>query len=317
MILLSFVIPCYRSEKTIEKVIDEIIETVACKPEYDYEIIAVNDCSPDNVYKVLKRIAEKNPRVKVICFAKNMGKDAAAMAGYAAAAGDYVVDLDDDYQCPVYELWKLLEPVEAGLCDCAMAKYDKKMESWVKRLGSRINNWMSRVMIDKPKEIRFENFGVMRAFVAKEIIKYKNPFPYKDGLLLRITNRIITVPMQERERADDNKTGFTMVKSIRLLMNGLTSFSVKPLRVATVAGSLFAVAGFIYGLIVVIRKLTEPSIPEGYSSLIAVLLFSSGLIMMMLGLIGEYIGRIYICINNSPQYVIKETINMNDHAVSE
>ena len=112
MTLLSFVIPCYRSEKTIEKVIDEIIATVAQREGYDYEVIAVNDSSPDNVYEVLKRIAAANKKVKVINFAKNMGKHAAVLAGYSVARGKYIVNLDDDYQCPTYALWSLLEPVE-------------------------------------------------------------------------------------------------------------------------------------------------------------------------------------------------------------
>ncbi len=312
MTLLSFVIPCYRSEKTIEKVIKEIAETVAQRKDYDYEIVAVNDCSPDKVYEELKKIARENKKVKVINFAKNMGKHAAIIAGYSYVTGDYVVDLDDDYQCPTYDLWKLVEPVEKDLCDCAIAEYTKKKESFVKRQGSNFNSLMTQIMIGKPKGLRFENFSVKKRFIIDEIVNYKNPYPYIPGLVLRVTNRLMTVPMEERERGDNNKSGFTIGKSIALLMNGLTAFSVKPLRAAAVAGSGFAAIGFILGIIVVIRKLVQPSVPAGYSSLIAVLLLSSGLIMLMLGMIGEYLGRIYICINDSPQYVIRETINIPD-----
>lgn len=312
MILLSFVIPCYRSEKTIEKVIDEIIQTVAQKPGYDYEIIAVNDCSPDNVIEVLKKLAKENKKIKVISFAKNMGKHAAVIAGYSFVNGDFVIDLDDDFQSPIYELWKLLEPVEADECDYATALYMKKKESWFKRMGSNLNVYMGHVMLGKPKELRFENFSVMKVFVAKEVVKYKNPYPYLEGLVLRVTNRIKQVPMEERNRGDDNVSGFTIKKSIALLANGLTAFSVKPLRVATIMGILFAIIGFVYGLIVIIQKIIHPEIPAGYSSILAVLLLSSGLIMLMLGVIGEYLGRVYICINNSPQYTIRETINIDN-----
>ena len=312
MVLLSFVIPCYRSENTIEKVIDEIIETVSQRPGYDYEIIAINDCSPDGVYEVLKGIAAKNNRVKLIYFAKNMGKHAAVLAGYSFARGEYVVCLDDDYQCPVYELWKLVEPVESDLCDIATAEYIQKKETLLKRFGSEINTYMSQTMLGKPKELRFENFSVLKAFVVKEIIKYKNPYPYLEGLSLRVTDRVMMVPMEERERGDNNKSGFTFSKSFALLVNGLTAFSVKPLRIATIIGCLFSAAGFLYGLVIIIRKLLSPAIPAGYSSMLSVLLFSGGLIMMMLGIIGEYIGRIYICINDSPQYVIRETINISE-----
>ena len=312
MTLLSFVIPCYRSEKTIEKVIDEIIATVAQREGYDYEVIAVNDSSPDNVYEVLKRIAAANKKVKVINFAKNMGKHAAVLAGYSVARGKYIVNLDDDYQCPTYALWSLLEPVERDECDYATAKYSFKQEAWYKRLGSSVNVWMGHVMLDKPMSLRLENFSVMKAFVAREVIGYKNPYPYLEGLILRVTRRILAVPMEERERGDDNATGFTLKKSMSLLMNGLTAFSVKPLRVASLCGTLFAIMGFILGIVMVVRKLVNPAVPTGYSSIVAILLFSSGLIMLMLGLIGEYLGRMYICLNGSPQYVIRETINLGE-----
>lgn len=308
--LLSFVIPCYRSEKTISKVIQEIIDVVSERQEYDYEIIAINDCSPDNVYEVLKKIASDNEKVKVINFAKNMGKHSAILAGYSVAKGQYIVNLDDDYQCPTPELWRLLEPVEKEGYDVSTANYSEKKESGGKRLGSRINSWMSETMLDKQKGLRFENFSIMKKYIADEILNYKNPYPYLEGLILRVTRNIKAVQMEERNRGDDNPTGFTFRKSLSLFINGLTAFSVKPLRLAAFAGFIFAVIGFIYGIVIIIRKIVRPLAPIGYSSIMAVMLFSFGLIMIMLGLIGEYVGRIYMCINDSPQYVIKDTINI-------
>ena len=312
MKLLSFVIPCYRSEKTIEKVIDEIIRTVAEKKEYDYEIICVNDCSPDNVYEVLKKLAAENKKIKVVNFVRNMGKPAAVLAGYSAVRGEYVVNLDDDYQCPTYELWKLLEPLENDACDVTSAIYYDKKESGIKRAGSRVNSKMTEILIDKPKDIYLDNFYVMKRFVADEMVKYKHAFPYIYGLILRVTHRIQNVYMEQRERDDGNKSGYTFIKSFKMLINGLTAFSVKPLRIATVCGFLFALIGFIYGIIIIIKKIVSSSAPLGYSSLMVVLLVASGIIMMILGLIGEYIGRIYICINASPQYIIRNTINLEE-----
>ena len=310
MVLLSFVIPCYRSEKTIEKVAEEIRETVAQREGYDYEIICVNDCSPDDVYSVLVKMAAEDPKVKVVNLAKNMGKHCAVMAGYSVVEGDYVVNLDDDCQSPVYELWKLLEPLENDDYDVATAVYNEKKESRFKRMGSDLNLWVSEIMLDKPKGLRFENFSVMKRFVCDEMIKYKNPYPYMEGLILRVTKKITGVQMDQRDRGDDNVSGFTLGKSISLFANGFTSFSIKPLRIATVVGTIFAIIGFLYGLIVVIRRLIDPSVPLGYSSMMAIILFSNGLIMFLLGLIGEYVGRIFICINNSPQYVIRNTLNV-------
>ena len=313
MKLLSFVIPCYRSENTIEKVFDEIISVVSEKEEYDYEIIAVNDCSPDKVYNVLQKRAFDNQKIKVINFAKNMGKHSAVMAGYSVAKGEYVVNLDDDFQCPVNELWKLMEPLEQNMCDVATAAYITKKESAVKRLGSTINLKMTEGMLDKPKGLRIENFSAMKKFVCDEMIRYKNPYPYLEGLIFRATNNIVAVTMEQRERADDNKSGFTFKKSLSLLMNGLTAFSIKPLQVSSLLGVIFALLGFMYGIYTIIHKILNPDMVLGYSSIMAVLLFSVGLIMIMLGVIGEYLGRIYVCINQSPQYVIRETINIGEN----
>lgn len=310
MQLLSFVIPCYRSEKTIELVINEIIATVNQKPDYDYEIIAVNDCSPDNVYDVLKKVADDNKKVKVINFAKNMGKHAAVLAGFSACKGDFVVTLDDDCQSPTYNVWKLIELLENDECDVASSEYIEKKESRFKFWGSNLNLKMTELLLDKPKGLRLENLLVLKSFVVKEMIKYSCPYPYLEGLIFRVTNRVKTVKMEQRERGDSNATGFTFKKSLSLLLNGLTSFSVKPLRLATVCGMVFAIIGFVYGLYVIFRRIVRPEILVGYSSLMAVLVFVSGIIMMMLGLIGEYLGRIFICINESPQYVIKDTINL-------
>ncbi len=311
--LLSFIIPCYRSEKTIQSVVDEIIDVVGQKAAYHYEIIAVNDHSPDKVYEILKQLAAENPSIKVVNLAKNMGKHAAVLAGCYFARGRYIINLDDDGQCPVNELWRLIRPLEEDQCDCTVAKYVQKKESLFKRFGSDVNLKISEWMLNKPAGLRFENFSAFKSFVRDEIVNYKHPYPYLEGLIMRVTHQVQTVSMEERERGDNRGSGFTLRKSLALLLNGLTAFSVKPLRVATVTGCLFAMFGFIFGIRVIIRKLLNPGITVGYSSMTAILLFSSGLIMIMLGIIGEYIGRIYICINDSPQYVIRETINLDSN----
>lgn len=309
MPLLSFVIPCYRSEKTIGKVIEEIKETVAQKSEFDYEIICVNDGSPDNVYVVLKKLAEVNPRLKVLNLAKNMGKHAAVMAGYSVVKGDYVVNLDDDCQCPVFEFWKLIEPVYSSEYDISMAEYKEKKEKLWKRIGSAIDRKMASYMIGLPDNIRISNFSVMKRYIIDELIKYPHAYPYINGLLLQVTHNICMVKMDERERGDNNATGFTLKKSLSLFLNGFTAFSVLPLRVATISGFMFAMIGFILTLYFIIRKIISPDILIGYSSIVSILLGTSGIIMVLIGMLGEYIGRIYICINKAPQYVVKERIN--------
>ena len=308
---LSFVIPCYRSEKTIEKVCLEIKETVQQRPEYDYEIIAVNDCSPDGVLGVLRRLAAADKRIRVVDLAKNFGKHSAMMAGFSCVRGEYVVNLDDDSQCPLEQLWELMDAITEEDYDCATAVYAEKKEVLWKRIGRRITTCLSDILIEAPKGLRTENFFVFKRYVCEEIMRYPNPYPFVNGLLLRTTHRIKMIPMEERVRGDDKATGFTLKKSVSLFTNAMTAFSVKPLRIATLLGVAFALLGFVYGLFIIIRKLAHPEVMMGYSSLMAVQLFSSGIVMLLLGVIGEYIGRIYISLNRAPQYVVRETINMD------
>lgn len=310
MQFISFVIPCYRSEQTISAVISEIHDKMKEKKEYDYEIITVNDCSPDNVMSVLKSLAENDKKLKVIGLSINVGKHGAVMAGLSAAKGDIIVNLDDDGQCPLDKLWELIQPLYEDN-DISIAHYPHKKQSAFKNIGSRINAVMARVMINKPSDLYLSNFSAIKRFVADEILRYKNPYPYISGLFLRSTSKIVNVPMEERERAA-GEGNYTLKKSLALWMNGFTAFSVKPLRISTVCGCLSAMIGFLYGIFIIVHKLMHPAVTVGYSSLMAVLLFIGGMIMLMLGLIGEYIGRIYISINNSPQYVIREKVNFDN-----
>ncbi len=308
--LISFVLPCYGSEKTISFVVSEIREVIRQREEYDYEIIAVNDCSPDNVWEILKSIAVQDKQVRLIGLAKNMNRPGAVMAGLSRVSGDYVVVMDDDGQCPMDCFWDLLKPVEDRY-DVSMADYPSRKQSLFKDFGTQVNKKMTEYILDKPKDIQFTNFMVLRRYVVNEICKYTNPYPYMTGLILRTTCRIACVRMEERSRYSGS-SNFTFTKMLSLWMNGLTAFSVKPLRIATVIGGICAFWGFICGAWVVFRKLLHSEILAGYSSMMALLLFIGGIIMLMLGLIGEYIGRIYISINNSPQYVIRETINIDE-----
>ena len=305
---LSFIIPCYGSERTVEPVINEIIKVVSAS-DYDYEVVAVNDKSPDNVLEVLKNIANDNEKIKVLSLAKNMNRPGALMAGMSVCTGDYIILMDDDGQCPMESLWKLIKPLEEGH-DVSIAKYPVYKQSIFKSFGTVVNRKMTEVVMEKPKDLSFTNFSAMQRYIVEEILKYKNPYPYMTGLLLRTTSDIVNVKMEERERIV-GRTTFTFKKMLKLWINGFTAFSVKPLRVSTVVGVITALVGFLYGLYIIIYKLFfHPNVLQGYSSLMAVFLFIGGMIMVMLGLIGEYIGRIYICINDSPQYVIKEKYNV-------
>ncbi len=302
---ISFIIPCYRSEHTLPHVVAEINEKMSTMTQYEYDIFLVNDCSPDATYSVIKKLAEKQDNIIGISFARNFGQHAALMAGLRNSDGDYVVCLDDDGQTPADEVDKLIDKLEEGY-DAAYAKYDHKKHSGFRNFGSKVNELMTRIMLNKPKSLYVSSYFAVKRFVVNDMIRYANSYPYVIGLVLRATKNIANVNVTHREREEGN-SGYTLSKLLGLWFNGFTAFSVKPLRIATTVGVVSAVIGFLYGIYIIIKRLLNPDMVMGYSSVMAAVVFFGGMMMIMLGLVGEYVGRIYICMNNSPQYVIRET----------
>ena len=301
---VSFVIPCYNSEKTIQKVVQEIKES---NISYEKEIILVNDCSSDATWDVIAEIAKTNLNIKAINFSKNFGQHSALMAGYRATTGDFVVSLDDDGQTPANETYKLLEKLEKGY-DVVYASYANKKHSVFRNIGTGINNLMCRWLIGKPKKLNITSFFVARKYIIDEITKYENPYAYIPGLVLRSTKSISSVPVEHRSR-EVGQSGYSFRKLIALWINGFTAFSIKPLRLATLFGLIVAGGGFIYFIFTIIRKIIKPNIPMGWTSTISIMLIIGGSILFVLGMIGEYLGRVYLSLNKEPQYVIVEKIN--------
>ncbi len=306
MKMLSFVIPCYRSENTLEAVVDEIEQTMTGLCEYSHEIILVNDGSPDDTWGTIQKVVKKRPdTVTGINLAKNFGQHAALMAGLNATKGDIVICLDDDGQTPASEAGKLIGAVESG-ADVAYARYSHKKHSLFRNFGTAMNEWMASVMIGKPKDLYVSSYFAARRFVVDEMVKYEGSYPYVIGLVLRTTKNIVNVDVNHRKR-EVGESGYTLSKLFALWINGFTAFSIKPLRIATLSGFVFAFLGFLYGIYTVIKKFVYPVAPMGFAALMSAVMFIGGMLMLMLGMIGEYIGRLYISQNKNPQYVIRET----------
>lgn len=304
--LISFVIPCYRSSATLPGVIEEIKDTMDKDIKENFEIVLVNDCSPDDTFETIRNLCEQDSRITGINLAKNFGQHSALMAGFHYAKGDIVVCLDDDGQTPADEVGKLLDGIKNG-ADVVYAKYIHKHHSSFRNFGSRINELMTRIMLGKPKNLRVSSYFAMKKFVMDEMIRYQFAYPYVIGLVLRTTKNIINVEVHHRDRAA-GESGYTFGKLLSLWFNGFTAFSVKPLRIATVMGAGCAGVGFLYGIYTIIKKIfiNPPGLTTGFSALMSVLVFMGGMMMLMLGLVGEYMGRMYISMNNSPQFVISE-----------
>lgn len=308
--LVSFVIPCYRSAQTVGGVVREIREAMKGLSQYRFEIILVNDASPDDTFETICALCRESRDICGVNLARNFGQHAALMAGFSHVRGDIVVCLDDDGQTPASEVGKLLSGIESG-SDVVYAKYKNKRHSAFRNFGSKINELMTRVMLGKPKDLYVSSYFAAKRFVVEELLRYENPYPYVIGLVLRTTKKITNVEVTHRER-EVGVSGYTIGKLLGLWFNGFTAFSVKPLRIATVIGMLSACVGFAYGIFTVVKKFVNPAVPVGFSALMAAIVFFCGLILLMLGIIGEYIGRIYISLNNSPQYVIRECVDERD-----
>ncbi len=304
---ISFVIPCYRSEKSIEQVVDEIFLRME-KYDNKFEVILVNDNSPDNVWRVINGICEKHKNVIAVNLAKNFGQHAALLAGYSKSRGDIVISLDDDGQAPLESLEDLINKIEEGY-DVVYAYYKEVKQNLFRRMGSNVAKKMNEVMLGAPKDFKGSSFYVAKRFVIDEMLKYDNSYPYLLGLVLRTTRNIAWVETEHRSRLY-GRSGYNFKSLLSLWVNGFTAFSVKPLELSTYIGFLMALIGFVYAIYVIIRKILVVDLAVGWSSVISIMLITSGMILMILGIIGEYIGRIYICINKSPQYVIKEIIDL-------
>lgn len=308
---VSFVIPCFRSEATLRHVITEIQETMQKLSEYSYEVVLVNDCSPDGTLDVIRKLCEEYDNITGLSLVRNFGQHAALMAGFRHVTGDVVVCLDDDGQTPADEVGKLLAGIRSGR-DVVYAKYTNKQHSAFRNFGSKVNEIMTRFMLGKPKELYISSYFAARRFVIDEVVRYQNCYPYVIGLVLRTTKNIGNVEVVHRQR-EAGSSGYTLKALFALWFNGFTAFSIQPLRFATLIGVLCAGSGFLYGIYTIIKRFFIPDVPLGFSSLMSVLVFIGGMIMLMLGLIGEYVGRIYISLNNSPQYIIREIIGQKEN----
>lgn len=306
--LFSFVIPCYNSSKTIRKVVELTVYEMQKLGYNDLQFILVNDCSTDGgkTYNELKELALIHKNIKVIDLAINAGQHNATLAGLNYTDGDIIICMDDDMQTHPSQLKILLDEFFKGY-DIVYGFYPQKKHNAFRNFGSWINYNTVRLLIGKPKGLRTSSYWVIKKFVKENAVKYDKPYAHIQGLFLRITRNISCVPVTHYER-EEGKSNYSFRKLIKS-WSGIIGFSIVPLQIASYFGYLFALIGAIGALIVLIRKLTIPTIELGWSSIIFTICFFSGLILVFTGLLGEYIGRMYLSINKSPQYVVREIIN--------
>ena len=304
--MISIIIPVFNAEKTIEILVNNISKTLT--KNYDFEVILVNDCSKDNSEEKCKDLTKKYPNVFLYSLSKNVGEHNAVMAGLNKCVGGYAVIMDDDLQHSADSLLELIKfsTDKNNNYDVVYTYYDQMKYSFLRNIGRKFNNFVANLLLEKPKSLYLSSFKLVNRFLITEIIKYQSPFTYIDGLILGITSKIGTVKVEHGERYH-GKSGYTLKKLIGVWSSMSTGFSVVPLRLSLVLGSLLSLLGFIFALLTFIERMMDNTVPSGYATIIIAVTLFSGAILIALGLIGEYVGRIFISLNKKPQFVIRDS----------
>ena len=299
--LISLIIPTYKGAKTLSKLVDELLLTFK---DHKVEIIIVNDSSPDSTHIDSKILLKKYPnKITYLKLSKNFGEHSATMAGLRHSEGGLVVIMDDDFQNPPDEALKLVLYSLKNDHDVVFTKYKIKNDSLIRNIMSKIANVSAQVILKKPKNIYFSSFKSIKRNIVDEIIKYEGPFPYIDGLILSITNNIGSCDVIHDERKF-GKSGYNLGKLFKHYSNLSINFSTIPIHLFSILGFAITIISFMLIIGIVIEKLTNPTVPLGYSTLIACIIFFSGVQLLFLGLIGEYIGKILKNVNKEKQYNI-------------
>jgi undecaprenyl-phosphate 4-deoxy-4-formamido-L-arabinose transferase len=307
---LSFVIPLFNSAGTIAPLVHEI---EGLSIEGGHEIVLVNDGSADATAAVCRDLL-RSARVPItfVEHARNFGEHNAVLTGWRHARGAHIVNIDDDGQNPPEEavrLWR--HAVESGL-DVVFGQYERKFHSAWRNAGSKLTTHMTNWALDKPPGFYLSSFRCVSAFVAAQVTNNTGPYPYIDGLLLQVTQRIGSIVVRHKER-QGGASGYTLRRLVRLWVSAWLNFSVLPLRIAAIVGVVTAIAGIAAFGVVVFLWLQDRGPAYGWGWVMATVLVFSGTQLVMLGLIGEYLGRMFLAVNQRPQAVVREVISSGEH----
>ncbi len=309
---ISICIPVYNGASTIARLVSSVEQELA---GYDFDLVLVNDGSKDSSEAACEALAKENQRVQFISLRRNFGEHNAVMCALNHITGDCAVIIDDDFQNPPKEIILLVEALEKGY-DVIYSRYEEKKHHVFRNIGSKFNDITATWLLKKPRNLYLSSFKAIRREVVDEIIKYQGPFPYIDGLLLRVTDNISSVTVEHCSR-QEGRSNYTIKKLISLWLNMFINFSVKPLRVFTLVGIVVSAVSLLLIIYFVLDRLINPVTQSGWASIMVAITFFSGIQLMFLGLISEYLGKHYMISDKMPQWTIKKRITSNKNGENE
>lgn len=309
--LYSIIIPCYRSSRTIRKVVEMTMQELDRLGKKEYEFVLVDDCSPDGgeTMAALLSLVRDYPCVRAVELAKNAGQHNAVMAGLNHARGDAFIAMDDDMQTHPSQLQYLLAEFEKGCYDIVYGYYPEKKHTKFRNFGSFVNSLTVRILLKKPKDLKTSSFWIIKRFVRDYAIQYKSAYTHLQGLFLRTTRNICSVPIQHFER-EVGTSNYTLKRLLKLWSN-ILGFSIVPLQLATMLGYVFSAIGIIGAIAVVVQKIIRPATYIGWPSMMVCICFFSGINLLFMGLIGEYVGRIFLGMSRNPQFVVRSVYHQD------
>jgi undecaprenyl-phosphate 4-deoxy-4-formamido-L-arabinose transferase len=299
---LSIVVPVYNGAETVGELVEAL---AALNVPGGHEIVLVVDGSPDDSLAVCRALGERvTVPITVIDHARNFGEHNAVLTGLRHARGAYVVTMDDDLQNPPSEVLRLLEHAQRTGADAVYTYYaDKQHAAW-RNLGSRFTNRIADWLLDKPRGLYLSSFRLLSAFVVEQVTRYDGPFPYIDGLVMQATTKLERLGVSHLPRAA-GRSNYTLRRLVRLWLNMFLNFSVMPLRISTLTGFVLSIIG-VFGVLFVLSEAVLGRTPQGWASVMAAVLLLSGVQLMILGMIGEYLGRLYLTANRKPQAIVRD-----------
>ena len=309
---LSFVIPVYNGAARVGRLVERIHEVAA---GMSFEVVLVNDGSTDDSERVCAELArQRSHSVTFVHLSRNFGEHNAVLAGLNQTCGRFVAVLDDDGQNPPEEVLRMLQELKQRNFDVVYGHYLEKKHSWLRNLGSRLNDRMATLMLHKPRELYLSSFKVMNRFTVTEIVKYRGAFPYIDGLIYRTTRNLGQIPVEHRV-SEVGSSRYTLTKLVRLWLNMVLNFSITPLRISVYVGlfcSCFSIV--LLALIWIDKVWITKDLTMGISTVLGVIVSVSGIQLMIIGLVGEYLGRLYLDHTGTPQFVVRYTTRQTHHS---